>query len=58
MNGDQIQLFVDGDMWCALIGPNLQEGIAGFGPTRAEALVDLAKAIADVDGTPLGHVLS
>lgn len=23
----------DGNMWCALLGENLQEGIAGFGPT-------------------------
>lgn len=34
------RLFVDGDMWCALYGENLQEGIAGFGKTPAKALFE------------------
>ena len=29
----------DGDMWCALHGENLQEGVCGFGPTPAKALL-------------------
>ena len=28
----------DGDMWCALFGENLQEGVAGFGDTPANAM--------------------
>jgi hypothetical protein len=28
----------DGSQWCALYGANLQEGIAGFGCTAAEAM--------------------
>ena len=33
----EIRLFMDGDKWCALSGPNLQEGIAGFGDTPMQA---------------------
>jgi hypothetical protein len=37
-------LSADGDMWCALLGDDLQIGIAGFGKTPAEAMTafDLA----------------
>ena len=28
----------DGNMWCALFGENLQEGVAGFGPRPADAM--------------------
>lgn len=38
----QVRVLHDGDMVCALIGPNLQEGIAGFGSTVPDALRDLA----------------
>ena len=31
-------LFRDGNMWCALFGENLQEGVAGFGPRPADAM--------------------
>ena len=31
-------LLKDGDMWCALLGENLQVGIAGFGPNPAQAM--------------------
>ena len=31
----------DGDKWCALIGENLQEGIAGFGDIVAESVSEL-----------------
>jgi len=31
------KVFPDGDMWCALYGENLQEGVAGFGETPAKA---------------------
>lgn len=40
----EYQVFIakDGDQWCALVGPNLQEGVAGFGKTIHEALYNLA----------------
>lgn len=28
----------DGNMWCVLLGPNLQEGVAGFGKSPLEAI--------------------
>lgn len=31
-------LYPDGNMWCALFGDNLQEGVAGFGETPAKAM--------------------
>ena len=31
----------DGNQFCALIGPNLQEGFAGFGDTPLHAILDL-----------------
>lgn len=33
-------LSMDGNQWCALFGPNLMEGVAGFGDTPAEAFKD------------------
>ncbi|MDE2107077.1 MAG: hypothetical protein KGL39_58260 [Patescibacteria group bacterium] len=32
------ELSKDGDMWCALFGDNLQEGVAGFSPRPADAM--------------------
>lgn len=32
------KLFLRGDLWIALLGPNLEEGIVGIGPTIAAAL--------------------
>jgi len=32
----------DGNMWCVLHGENLQEGICGFGRTRALAFLQFA----------------
>ena len=32
------QLFFRGDLWIARLGPNMEEGIAGIGPTVAAAL--------------------
>lgn len=32
------ELTADGSMWCALLGPNLAVGVAGFGATPAEAM--------------------
>jgi hypothetical protein len=31
-------LSLDGNKWCALYGSNLQEGVAGFGDSPAEAM--------------------
>lgn len=33
-------LSVDGNQWCALYGANLQEGVAGFGDSPADAMWD------------------
>lgn len=40
----------DGNMWCALHGENLQEGIAGFGPTPAKALLAFEQAMCSKEG--------
>lgn len=37
------RVYPDGNMWCALYGENLQEGVAGFGRTPAEATDDFNK---------------
>jgi hypothetical protein len=34
------RLFIDGNQWCALYGDNLQDGVAGFGDSPAEAYSD------------------
>lgn len=31
---------LDGNKWCALYGSNLQDGVAGFGDTPAEAMTN------------------
>ena len=31
------RVFPDGNAWCCLLGENLQEGVAGFGETPADA---------------------
>lgn len=37
-------LSADGDTWCALLGENLQVGVAGFGKTPAEAMTAFDQA--------------
>ena len=37
-------LSIDGDHWCALYGANLQDGVAGFGPSPELAMWDFDKA--------------
>lgn len=37
----EIRISPDGDQWCALRGPDLQEGESGFGATPEEALMNL-----------------
>lgn len=34
------RIFIDGNKWCALYGENLQDGVAGFGDSPAEAMKD------------------
>lgn len=35
---------IDGNKWCALYGDNLQDGVAGFGDSPAEAMQAFDKA--------------
>jgi len=42
---DVIRVFIDGDHWCAVLGEDLQDGLAGFGNTPQEALRELADEI-------------
>ena len=32
------RIFIDGGQWCALYGDNVQDGVAGFGASPAEAM--------------------
>lgn len=34
------RFFIDGDMWCCMYGDNLQDGVAGFGKSPHDALLD------------------
>lgn len=34
------RIFKDGDKWCVLYGDNIQDGVAGFGDTPHEAVID------------------
>jgi len=34
---------MDGNKWCALYGDNLQDGVAGFGDSPAQAMADFDK---------------
>ena len=43
---DEPDVALDGNQWCAMIGPNIQEGLAGFGDTPHEARYQLRLAIA------------
>ncbi|HID9808622.1 TPA: hypothetical protein ACXI3M_006680 [Pseudomonas aeruginosa] len=38
------KLSIDGDMWCALYGENLQDGVAGFGVSPSAAIFDFNRA--------------
>lgn len=50
----EIKVTKDGSEWCALIGENLQTGIAGFGITPAGALMDLMTKNTDTLNDALG----
>lgn len=36
-----IEISLDGDLWCALVGADIMDGVAGFGETPLEALKSL-----------------
>ena len=38
------KLSIDGNQWCALMGDNLQDGVAGFGESPEAAYRDFDKA--------------
>lgn len=38
---DPIKLYIDGDLWCALIGDNIHSGLVGWGDSPVKALQDL-----------------
>lgn len=38
------KVFMDGDKWCVLYGDNLQDGVAGFGNTPHDAVIDFNQA--------------
>jgi hypothetical protein len=40
-----VQLYPDGNQWCALIGINIVEGTVGFGDTPSQAIEDLKTQI-------------
>ena len=42
---ENISIQLDGDQWCVLWGSNLQIGIAGFGNTIDDAMIEFAFAI-------------
>ena len=41
----EIIISLDGDLWCAQIGENLQDGLAGFGHSPVRAIRELADEI-------------
>ena len=34
------KIYIDGNMWCALYGDNIQDGVAGFGFSPSAAMFD------------------
>jgi hypothetical protein len=47
-------LALDGDQWCALMGENLQEGIAGFGYSPKDACTAFIEALDNDGALPRG----
>lgn len=45
-NANVVRVFRDGARWCALIGPDLQSGLAWFSDTPETALVGLSLMLA------------
>lgn len=50
-------LSADGGMWCALLGENLQEGVAGFGETPEKAMAAFDEAFAN-ERTPKANLIA
>lgn len=50
-------LSIDGSMWCALLGDDLQTGVAGFGETPAAAMTAFDQAFWK-GRTPIGQALA
>ena len=46
-------IYPDGDMWCVLLGDDLQVGIAGFGKTPSEAAYAFDEAWRKLEAPPL-----
>jgi len=38
------RIFIDGNQWCALYGDDLQNGVAGFGDSPANAVHDFDRS--------------
>ena len=38
------KMYMDGNVWCALYGDNIQEGVCGFGNTPHAASIEFDKA--------------
>lgn len=47
----EIKVRRDGDRWCALIGVDQMVGLAGFGTTPVEALLELVAEIYEASGS-------
>ncbi len=45
-----IQIYPDGNAWCALVGDNIMEGVAAFGNTPLEAITALQKHLIEPSG--------
>lgn len=46
------RIFTDGNAWCALLGDDLQVGVAGFGGTPEEACADFDRNWARIAPPP------
>lgn len=38
-----VEIFLDGNQWGALVGENITVGVAGFGYSANEAMIELTK---------------
>ncbi len=41
----KIKLFIEGNQWCCLFGDNIQDGVAGFGKSPHDAMLDFDAAM-------------
>ncbi len=37
----EVKIYLDGDQWCAMVGEDIQSGVAGFGDTPLQALIEM-----------------